>query len=293
MSGALQAAFQNQRSFNTPPGQNAYTTAGTYSWVAPTGVTKVSVVAISAGAAGTCTFCYYSCAEAATVYASGRQGAGGGLGYLNNITVVPANSYTVVISASSGSNIYFVATTTVGAKNATVGVSSENGTYSVEGVGTGTSATIYSGGTNNQGYYNASGNPYGTTGGSGNGAAGYAGNGGDGGTTPTAGSGGGGGGGKMYPSLTYGPGAGGGGVGELGQGANGAAATTAGNGGGGGSGGTSGGGAAGTKAGGTYGGGGGAGGGYVSAGGAGGGGIVRIIWPGCARSFPSTRTANE
>jgi hypothetical protein len=28
-------------------------------------------------------------------------------------------------------------------------------------------------------------------------------------------------------------------------------------------------------------------------GGNGGGGAVRIIWPGCARSFPSTRTANE
>jgi hypothetical protein len=26
---------------------------------------------------------------------------------------------------------------------------------------------------------------------------------------------------------------------------------------------------------------------------AGGGGAVRIIWPGCARSFPSTRTTNE
>jgi hypothetical protein len=29
------------------------------------------------------------------------------------------------------------------------------------------------------------------------------------------------------------------------------------------------------------------------AGGNGGGGAVRIIWPGCARSFPSTRTADE
>ena len=52
MSGALQAVFQNQRSFGAPPGQQAYTTPGTYSWVAPTGVTKVSVVAIGGGEIG-------------------------------------------------------------------------------------------------------------------------------------------------------------------------------------------------------------------------------------------------
>ncbi len=34
------------------PGQSEYTTPGTYSWVAPDGVTSVSVVAIGGGGAG-------------------------------------------------------------------------------------------------------------------------------------------------------------------------------------------------------------------------------------------------
>jgi hypothetical protein len=37
MSGALQAVFQNQRSFGTAASSQSYTAAGTYSWVAPTG----------------------------------------------------------------------------------------------------------------------------------------------------------------------------------------------------------------------------------------------------------------
>ena len=77
MTGATQAVFMNQRSFGPPPGQQAYTTAGTYSWVAPSGVTSISVVAVGGG---------------------GRAGGGGGLGYKNNITVTPGNSYSVVIS---------------------------------------------------------------------------------------------------------------------------------------------------------------------------------------------------
>jgi hypothetical protein len=51
MSGVGQAVFMNQRSFGTPPGQDAYVTAGTYSWVAPAGVTSVSVVAVGGGGA--------------------------------------------------------------------------------------------------------------------------------------------------------------------------------------------------------------------------------------------------
>ena len=52
MSGALQAVFQNQRSFGTGAGSQSYTSAGCYSWVAPAGVTSVSVVAIGGGAGG-------------------------------------------------------------------------------------------------------------------------------------------------------------------------------------------------------------------------------------------------
>jgi hypothetical protein len=74
-------------------------------------------------------------------------------------------------------------------------------------------------------------------------------------------------------------------VGILGQGSNGAggvtgcSSTTRGGGGSGGSNGSG-------KTGGAYGGG-------STPVACGGGGAVRIIWPGCARSFPSTRTADE
>lgn len=79
MSGALQAVFQNQRSFGPPPGQQAFITAGIFSWVAPVGVTSVSAVVV--GPAFT--------------------SAGGALAYTNNISVIPGCSYTVkVLSAS-------------------------------------------------------------------------------------------------------------------------------------------------------------------------------------------------
>ena len=89
MTGVTQAVFMNQRSFGPPPGQQEYTTAGTYSWVAPTGVTSVSVVAIGAG--GSIDF-------SGSSYVNRGGGGGGGLGYKNNYTVTPGNSYTVVVS---------------------------------------------------------------------------------------------------------------------------------------------------------------------------------------------------
>ena len=52
MSGALQTVYQNQRSFGLGGGQQAYTTAGSYTWVAPALVTKVSVVVVGAGGGG-------------------------------------------------------------------------------------------------------------------------------------------------------------------------------------------------------------------------------------------------
>ena len=47
-------------------GQQAFTTAGSFTWTAPAGVTSVCVVCVGAGGAG-----------------------GGALAYKNNITVVP------------------------------------------------------------------------------------------------------------------------------------------------------------------------------------------------------------
>lgn len=261
MSGALQAVFQNQRSFGAPPGQQAYTTAGSYSWVAPTGVTRVSVVAIGGG---------------------GIRG-GGGLGYKNNYTVIPGNSYALTVGTGTtgcGNNSFFVSTAVLKGGG---GLSVCGGTYTGDGGGVGGASLDYGGG----------------------GAGGYAGTGGRGGgsgtSNGTAGAGGGGGGGaSACDGLGYYAGSGGG-VGILGQGGNGYAGLRSGgyaNAGGGGSGGANGTGSGGfccaAPSGGLYGG----------AGalfchpcdqkvGSGANGAVRIIWPGCARSFPSTRTGNE
>jgi len=87
-----------------------YTTPGTYTWVAPTGVTSVAAVAVGGG-----------------------SGAGGGLGYKNNISVTPGTGYTVIVGvagkyASScsgyGGTSSFVNTSTVrggGAQHRTAG----------------------------------------------------------------------------------------------------------------------------------------------------------------------------
>ena len=275
MSGALQAVFQNQRSFGAAPGQQAYTTAGTYSWVAPVGVTKVSVVAVGAGAKS-----------------AAGGGGGGGLGYLNNTTVVAGNSYAVVVGTG--------AVCTGGFSRITLPCSTVTGIGGNFTTGGGFSGIGVRGGTggNNNG-----------------GAGGYAGNGGAGIGCGTGASGSGGGGGGsggnsgQQPAARYN--SGGGGVGILGQGASGAGGTNPpgsgiSNPGVGGSGGATGG--AGSSnynpcfcclstssggVGGAYGGGGGDACGANPTEANGGVGAVRIIWPGCARSFPSTRTADE
>lgn len=184
-------------------GQQAYTTAGTYSWVCPDGVTSVSVVCV--GAAGT-----YN-----------RAANGGGLAYKNNIAVTPGQSYSVVISSTTPpapNASYF---SSIGLVSARSGWAMEAGT-----AGLMAGDAFFDGGWGH--VYTDSG---------GGGAAGYSGVGGSGarpGSIPaTAGSGGGGGGGAV--------GGGGGGVGLLGYGSSGAAGVAINSGGGGGSGGSSGG----------------------------------------------------
>jgi len=251
-------------------GQQAYTTAGTYSWVAPAGVTSVSVVAVGGGG-GCCP--YY-----------GNAGGGGGLGYKNAYSVTPGSSYTVVVGAvgttdpnfngniagTAGGDSYFVSTAVVKGGGGAGGPNASGGAAGGSYVG--------DGGGNGGGY-----TPSGYSGGSG--AGGYAGDGGRGSANSTSysGSGGGAAGGINY----YG----GGGVGLLGQGTSG---TSNAQGGSGGTNGTAWGGSAGTvtPTGGNYGGGAGYSGGTNNGGGQGGVGAVRIIWPGTSRSFPSTNTGD-
>jgi len=250
-----------------PPvtGQQAYTTAGTYTWVAPTGVTSVSVVAVGGGGA----WDYSGCAR--------NAGGGGGLGYKNNISVTPGASYTVVAGARGtaanncgrGGDSYFCSTTVVkggrGGKRC-------GGSYTGTGGGNG-GFGAYGGGCNELGGAGGAGG-YSGAGGFGANAAGN--------NAGYAGAGGGGGGGGARSNGCAGSG---GGVGLLGSGANGAGGAAGGGGGGGGSGGANG--AAYcvvAGSGGAYGGGGRCNGAV---------GAVRIIWPGNTRSFPSTCTGDK
>ena len=290
-----------------PSNSQSYTSPGTYSWIAPSGVTSVSVVAVGAGGHGG--------------YGSGNRypgiaGAGGALAYKNNITVTPGNSYTVVVpSQNSGtvnaSKAYFCSASVVAAGSGGGGTSIGTG-------GCGGTVIAGTGGSGGNGGYWCS--CYFSGGAGAGGAGGYSGSGGRGGSgaqggcygtstnkAGTAGSGGGGGGASGTNNTSAG-GGGGGGVGLFGQGSNGTGGTycifysssqgIGGGGGSGGSGGTNNGsicitykGIAGN--GGSYGGGGGGGGSYVCSpgfgvGGCGASGAVRIVWPGNTRTFPST-----
>ena len=275
----LQGAAENQEQLYTHTG----TSQQTYTWTCPADVTSVSVVAVGGGGGGL--------RPSGGSHAYGIGGGGGGLGWKNNISVTPGQSYTVVVGGRgdgfSGSTTdpttqspnkgdsYFIDASTVrggGGEGAdTTNRGGRGGDYTGDGGGNG-------------GRGGDSVNAGGGKGGGG-GAGGYAGDGGNGinpgndGTSGTAGQGGGGGGAF----------AGGGGVGLYGQGTDGAYSW---GGGIGGSGGTNGSGYTGANAGrgGEYGGGGGCVDNGYSNGSYGGSGAVRIIWntAGNARSFPST-----
>lgn len=260
-----------------PWGEQAYSVGGTYTWVAPAGVTSVNVVAIGGGGLGF----------------PGGGGGGGGLGWRNSISVVPGNSYTVVVGRggkyasgiNNGEDSYFINSTTVkgggGLSPGQAGLRT-GGTYVGSGGGNGGDGGAMQEGA--EGY-----------GGGGGGAGGYTGTGGAGGYgpftgAPAAGPGNGGGGGGGGGGDGHG-GAGGGGVGLYGQGANGAAGynlSYTSIGGGGGSGGSAGNNFNNTARayGGIYGGGGGNSGEISGTTNGGGTGAVRIVWP-ATRTFPN------
>ena len=191
-------------------GEDEWTTSGTYSWTCPDGVTSVCAVAIGGGGGGGGT------ATGANA-AGGIGGTGGGLGYKNNISVTPGQSYTVVVGAGGASNggagqdggdgqdSYFIDATTVkggGAPGGKSGNYPNNQTYTGGdfvgdggGTGGGAAAVVYSGGSISSG---------------GGGAGGYSGGGGRGGNSGTMASGGSGGAGGGGSGSFNGAGGGGG-----------------------------------------------------------------------------------
>jgi len=83
--------------------QQQYTTPGTYYWTAPVGVTSVDLVGVGAGAGGG--------GNAVDTIGGGSSsggygGGGGGLGYKNNVTVTPGDTYRVVVGAGGTGSFY-------------------------------------------------------------------------------------------------------------------------------------------------------------------------------------------
>jgi len=261
--GAGSARGYGFSGFVAKPSQQAYTTAGTYTWVAPAGVTSVSVVAVGGG--------------------------GSSYGSTGNVA---GNSYFVSTAVVKGG---------AGARGICAGIGGSGGTYTGDGGGNGGASLGYGGGGSGGysgcgGYGGSSGTGYagGAGSGGGGGGGGYGGGGGVGllglgssgsaGVTTTSATGGSGGNDAPAYNITCRAIATGGLYGGAGTGW-------------GGSGGSGGGGGLGYKnnysvvPGNSY---------TVVVGvGAlgcfsrGAGGAVRIIWPGTTRQFPSTCTGDK
>jgi len=303
-------------------GSRSFTTVGTFTWIVPSGVTSISIVSVGGGGTGSFGG---TCGSLSITY---KGGGGGALAYVNNISVTPGASYTVVVGDRGA--FPYGSSPTLGNGGCSSVTAVTGGTILVKaGGGHGGSAgcnpgrygsvIVGSGARGGGGGSQTAGNCGGGSGGGG--AGGYSSNGGCGGyggcgcvggngSSSTGGGGGGAGGGARgngaYPYFLGG--GGGGGVGIFGKGCNGTGGRGGGNycggyrngsGGVGGSLGCSGIGGnlasiGGTDAG-LYGGGGGSGGGWGSSGnygitgqGYGSQGAVRIMWPGSTRQFPST-----
>lgn len=186
---------------NEVSGDATFTTPGTFIFIVPAGVRKISAVAVGAGGGGHPSWSY-------------SGGGGGGLAWANNIDVTPGQQITIVVP-DSPAQITAGGTALVGTFFSATGGQPSN----ISTGGTFVSGTVQcSGGRGGSGRG-------GSSGGGGGGAGGYSGNGGNGyygttGISPYNGDGGGAAGGGGYGSSTYGF-AGGGGVGLTGRGTSG------------------------------------------------------------------------
>ena len=199
--------------FIADPGQQTYTSPGSYSWTCPEGVFSVSVVCVGTGGIS-------------QPGAGAGGGGGGGLGYKNNISVTAGQSYTVVVGARGTSTYGYGNTATVSGDTYFINTSTVKGGGGGARTFANASADLGGGYTGDGGGNGGNGglSPGSNAGGGGGGAGGYSGDGGDGGSNSagSAGSGGGGGGGGSNGGGNQRSG-GGGGVGILGSGSNGTA----------------------------------------------------------------------
>ena len=207
-TSAVNGTFRRATNFvySPPTGFTGYAAPGPYA---------VSVVAVGGGGSG------------GAAYWAGGGGGGGGLGWKNNISVTPGQSYTVVVGAggvgvaansggqgTAGGTSYFINNSTVAGLGGAAGVGTSSNDNLVYAGGAGGGYVGDGGGTGGTG-----GSSSGDTAGGGGGAGGYTGNGGNGGATPSAGAGGGAAGGVNFASA--GTAGSGGGVGINGEGSSG------------------------------------------------------------------------
>ena len=212
---------------NTVSGSQSFTTAGTFTWTVPAGVSNFAVVGVGAGSKG-------------GDYAGG--GGGGALAYTNFVITEPSQVWNVVVGLSDtaaypsntgGGNTRMFSSVPNAFDILTAGGASPLGTdwnqtgYSgTQGLGAAGGVVVAGtgGGAGGRGGHTNTGSYYAP--GGGGGAGGYSGAGGHGADNTAAGAsgsgGGAGGGGKAYNVNGYSVGAGGGGVGVNGQGSSGA-----------------------------------------------------------------------
>ena len=81
--------------FTAAPGEEVFTTPGTFNWEVPTGVTSICLVAIGGGAAGG-NFTQYPLGVE-----PGEGGAGGGLVWANDLPVTPGQSLQVIVGGEA------------------------------------------------------------------------------------------------------------------------------------------------------------------------------------------------
>lgn len=167
----------------TPPAAE-YTSPGTYSWTCPAGVTRVNALCIGGGGGGG------MATRPLATYRDGGGGGGGGLGWRNNIPVVPGQTYTVVVGAGgtgatsigltggNGGNSFFNTSSTVCGFGGLGGLGGNFG-------GAGGAGGNFTGDGGGRGGNGGGGSANGLRSGGGGGAGGYSGDGGYGGTGTT------------------------------------------------------------------------------------------------------------
>ena len=102
------SSASNSITTSAPRGCATYTTPGTYTWAVPSGVSKISIVAIGAGGSSARSLQFYCCYNGIYFNVGSSGGGGAALNFRNNYSPT-LSSYTVVVAGAlapcTGANI--------------------------------------------------------------------------------------------------------------------------------------------------------------------------------------------